>query len=342
MRRFDPRRTRLFLLAALALSILLAASLGSAPLHPAATLRVLMHAAGLPVPPPPEEEQSIILLLRLPRVAAACLVGAALATAGCLLQGLLRNPLADPYVTGTSGGAALGAVLGMLLESRWPMPGLAPAGAFAGALGAILLVLRIATRGGRLPVVTGLLTGFVVGVLLGYTVSLLLVISERLQLSLPRVYSWLLGGLAVAGWEQVGLVALLVLPAVLLSLPLARGLNALSLGEDAAAALGVDVERQKRSVLLLSALLTAAAVSISGLIGFVGLVAPHAMRLLLGPDHRELLPASALAGALGLLLADLLARTLLAPQELPVGIITAMAGAPLFLWLLRRAPAHAA
>lgn len=342
MTALEPRgrlsgRTALGLLsAALLLAVVLAVGVGSVPIAPLHSIQALLGALGLPVGAVPETEKVILFTLRLPRVVAACLVGAALATAGCLLQGLLRNPLADPYVIGTSGGAALGAALGMLLEIRYPLPGIVPAAAFAGALGATGLVLRLASRGGRLPVVSGLLTGFVVSTLLAYTVSLLLMLSERLQLHLPRVYGWLLGSVAVAGWGEVLLMGLLVVGGAALALPLARTLNALSLGEEAAAALGVEVERDKWRVLSLAAVLTAAAVSVSGLIGFVGLVIPHMVRLVVGPDHRALLPCCTAAGALALVIADLVARTVLAPGEIPVGIVTAFLGAPIFLWLLRR------
>jgi iron complex transport system permease protein len=289
-------------------------------------------AAGTP------QEEAILLTLRLPRVLAAALVGAALATAGALFQGLLRNPLADPYVVGTSGGAALGAVVGMLLGTRISVLGfgIVPLAAFGGALGAMALVVQLAGVGGRLPVVTVLLAGFAVSTLMGYTVSLLLFLSDRLQVELPRIYGWLLGGIAVTGWSQLAVVGPLIGLAVLAALGLAHSLNAFSLGEEGAARLGIAVERDKRVILAAGALLTAAAVSVSGLIGFVGLIVPHVIRLVCGPDHRVLLPASALGGASFLVMADLLARSVVPPAELPVGIVTAFLGGPFFLWLLRR------
>lgn len=328
------------LAALLFLSVLLAAAWGSVRLAPENEVRIVLNRLGLarfPATWPPQEE-AILLTLRLPRVLAAALVGAALATAGALFQGLLRNPLADPYVVGTSGGAALGAVVGMLVGSRLPALGfgLVPVMAFAGALGAMVLVVRLAGVGGRLPVVTVLLAGFAVSTLLGYTVSLLLVLSERLRLQLPQVYGWLLGGVSVAGWSELRLVALLIGAAGLAAWSLSRTLNALSLGEEGAVRLGVDVERDKRLILGVGSLLTGAAVSVSGLIGFVGMIVPHVVRLVCGPDHRLLIPAAALTGAMFLVLADLLARTVLAPAELPVGIVTAFLGGPFFLWLLRR------
>jgi iron complex transport system permease protein len=336
-----PRRPRpVLVLATLGVGVgaalLLAAAFGSVSVPLDTVSRILLHRLGVPGPVTWGEEQEVILLtLRLPRAVAAGCVGAALAVAGALFQGLLRNPLADPYVVGTSGGAALGAVLGMLLGARLGFAAV-PACAFAGALLATLLVISLAGTAGRLPVVSVLLAGFVVSSLLAYVVSFLLVISERLQLQLPQVYSWLLGGVAVTGWSQVAVVGPLVCAGLLASAGLARSLNAFSLGEEGAARVGVEVEREKKRILVLGALLSGAAVSLSGLVGFVGLIIPHLVRLLCGPDHRLLLPASALAGAAFLILADLLARTLLAPAELPIGILTAFLGGPFFLWLLRR------
>lgn len=328
-----------FLLVLLLVTIVVATAQGSVAIPPGTVARLLANRLGLahfPVTWGPQIE-TILLTLRLPRVVGAALVGAALATAGALLQGLLRNPLADPYVVGTSGGAAVGAVLGMLVGSHFTLLGfgVVPLGAFLGAIAAMTLVVQLAGVGGRLPVVTVLLAGFAVSTLLGYTVSLMLVLNDRLQVQLPQIYGWLLGGINVTGWTQVAVVAPLVALGVLAATALARTLNAFSLGEDGAARLGIDVERDKKLILVLSSLLTAAAVSIGGLIGFVGLIVPHLVRLLCGPDHRLLLPASALGGALFLALADLLARTALPPAELPVGIVTAFLGGPFFLWLLR-------
>lgn len=328
------------LLGMLALAMVLAAARGqvSIPFHSAAGMILdrLGLLRGRPWWTPQEEE--ILFALRLPRVVGAALVGAALAAAGALFQGLLRNPLADPYVVGTSGGAALGAIAGILVGGSAVTLGFGwvPALAFIGALLAMGLVYRLAQVGGRIPVVTVLLAGFAVSTLLGYTGSLLIVLNDRLQLQRGELYARLLGGVSVTGWLQLAVIAPLVLGTTGASLGLARTLNALTLGEDAATRLGVPVEAHKRWILFAGSLLTAAAVSISGLIGFVGLIVPHTIRLLCGPDHRLLLPASALGGALFLVLADLLARTALPPADLPVGILTAFLGGPFFLWLLRQ------
>ncbi len=286
----------------------------------------------------PQSDETIIFRIRLPRVLAAAIVGAALSVAGVLFQGLLRNPLADPYVIGTSGGAAFGASLGAVLFSHFSILGFGaiPALAFLGAMGTMALVFRFSRVGGRTPVITLLLVGFAVSVVLGYTVSFLLIVNERFELNTRVIYAWLLGGIWIEHWSQLGLIALLVAAGTAGALMLPRGLNALALGEESAQHLGIRVERQKTVVILVGSLLTAAAVSAGGLIGFVGLIVPHFLRLLFGPDHVRLLPLAALGGAAFLVTADMLARVVMPPNELPVGILTAFVGGPAFLLLLRR------
>ncbi len=286
----------------------------------------------------PAAEEVIFFQLRLPRVLAGALVGAALAVAGVLFQGLLRNPLADPYILGTSGGAGLGAAGGGILVTHFTLLGFGPvaACAFVGALGATLAVYSLARVGGRTPATTLILAGVIVSSILVYFLALLLLLNDRLQANLPYLYAWLLGGIAVSGWRQLLVIAPLLAVALALAQGLTPRLNVLALGEDLAQSLGLRLERTKAAIIAVAALLTAAAVSISGLVGFVGLVVPHAVRLVLGGDHRLLLPAAALAGATFLCAADLAARVLLAPTEIPLGIITALAGGPFFLYLLRR------
>jgi iron complex transport system permease protein len=283
-------------------------------------------------------EETIIFQIRLPRVIGGALVGMALATAGALFQGLLRNPMADPYIIGTSAGAALGATIAMLLPINLAFLGfgLVPVAAFGGALATVFLVYNLARVGGKTPIISMLLAGVVVSSFMAAIMALLISMSDRLQLNLHSVYSFLLGHISVTGWEQIAVIAPLVIGGVTCARFLAFHLNALSLGEEGAAYLGVEVERDKILILALGSLLTAAAVSISGLIGFVGLVVPHAVRLSFGPDHRFLLPAAALGGGAFVIIADLLARTIMAPIEIPVGVITAIIGAPFFLYLLRR------
>lgn len=338
------RPAGLFVLSGLAglllLALLAGATVGSVAIDPITVAEMMLNRLGFAhfsTTWRPQDEV-IFFDLRLPRVVGAGLIGLALASAGTLFQGLLRNPLADPYVIGTSGGASLGAVVGILLSKPLTILGfgMVPLSAFLGALGAMVLVYRLARVGGRTPTVTLLLAGFAVSMVLGYSVSLLLIVNDRLQLNLPRIYTWLLGGVAVSNWSQIAVVGPVILVTALAACGLGRSLNALSLGEDGAARLGISVERDKRLIIAAGSLLTAAAVSVSGLIGFVGLVVPHVVRLLCGPDHRLLLPAAALAGASFLVFADLLARVLLSPTELPIGILTAFLGGPYLLYLLRR------
>ena len=283
-------------------------------------------------------DETIIFQIRLPRVVGGALVGAALATAGVLFQGLLRNPLADPYIIGTSAGAALGATIAMILPLNLALLGfgLIPLTAFIGALTSVILVYNLARVGGRTPVISMLLTGFVVSALFVAIIAFMMSIGDRLGLNLRSVFSFLMGHISVTNWNQLAVAAPLVIGGIIAARFFAFHLNAFSLGEEGAAYLGIEVERDKMLILSLGSLLTATAVSISGLVGFVGLVMPHAVRLSLGPDHRLLIPASALAGAIFLVITDLLARTILAPGEIPVGIITALIGAPFFLYLLRR------
>jgi iron complex transport system permease protein len=316
------------LVAALAASLLFAAAFGAVPLRADDLVRMtLNHVAGVGFARTwrPQDE-AIFFDIRLPRVVGAAVVGAALASAGVLFQGLLRNPLADPYALGVSGGAALGGALGFLLSVL----------AFVGALLAMSLVYALARVGGRAPVVTLLLAGFAVSAMMGYAVSLLLIVNDRLQLNLPRVYGWLLGGISVTQWSQLTVALLMLVVALGGGWLLRHSLDALSLGEESAQQLGIAVENDKRLVILLGSVLTGAAVALGGLIGFVGLFAPHVTRVIVGPRHGLLLPAAALVGAAFLVLADLLARSILPPTEIPVGILTAFVGGPFFLWLLRR------
>lgn len=285
----------------------------------------------------------IIWQLRLPLVVGVALVGAALAVAGTLFQAILRNPLADPFLVGTSSGAALGATLAFILpfaatmaySELFPVTSLF---AFLGAMVTIFVVYLLARTGGETPVVTLLLAGVVLNAVLVAVQTILLTLAppgSQLR-GIVAVFNWLSGGVSVVNWSPVLLVGALILPGILLAFFLSGVLDAFGLGEESAAYLGLHVERYKLLLIGLASLITAAAVSISGLIGFVGLVTPHTLRLLLGPRHRLLIPASALGGAIFLVLTNLLARTILAPSVLPDGVLTALVGAPFFLYLLRR------
>jgi iron complex transport system permease protein len=328
------------LLLLLVLSIFLAAGMGAVPVPSREIVCIIFNRIGFVhlARSWPQSDETIILQVRLPRVLAAALVGAALSVAGVLFQGLLRNPLADPYVIGTSGGAAFGASLGTILFTHFSLLGFGtvPTLAFLGALGTMLLVYRLSRVAGRTPVVTLLLAGFAVSVILGYGVSFLLIISQRAEFDLQFIYAWMLGGIWIERWSQLGIISLIVIAGTALAFTLARSVNAFALGEEFAAYLGIHVERQKMAVIGVGCLLTAAAVSAGGLIGFVGLIVPHFLRLLFGPDHVRLLPLAALGGAAFLVMADLLSRVVMPPNELPVGILTAFVGGPAFLFLLRR------
>jgi len=273
---------------------------------------------------------AIVRTIRLPRILLAALVGTALAAAGTVMQGFFRNPMADPSIVGVSSGAAVGAVAAIVLPFALPFGLGLQAAAFLGGLAAGFAVYLIATRDGRTPTATLLLVGVAVQTLLSAVVSTMILFSGK---SMRRVVFWLMGHLKNAGWDEVAVAAVVVPPLVVGLLAYARDLNVLLLGEVDAGALGVEVERSKRALLAISSVLTGAAVAVTGVIGFVGLIVPHGVRLLVGPDHRVLLPTSALAGGSFLVAADTVARS--GTVELPVGVVTAAAGAPFFLYLLR-------
>jgi iron complex transport system permease protein len=277
----------------------------------------------------------IVLRIRLPRVVLAALVGAALAVAGVLFQALLRNPLADPYILGVSGGAALGGILVLAGGSALGLSYAAvPFAAFAGSLVTLALLYAVGGRGGRLDPTTLLLTGVVFNAFASAAIVFAASLAGLVEGA--RIFLWLIGNLSALRGDVTAAVAAFLLVGLACAIPLARGLNLLVLGEESAAQLGVDVGRLRRVILVGTSLMVGAAVAAAGLVGFVGLIVPHVLRLALGPDHRLLVPASALAGAAFLVLCDTAARTLLPGRELPVGAITALAGGPLFLVLLRR------
>jgi iron complex transport system permease protein len=332
----------------LALAMILAGAVGEVPIPPSHAAEIVLNQIQIlhwhvfhfqrswPV-----TDEVILLQLRLPRVAGAALVGLGLAVSGTLFQGLLRNPLADPLLLGTSSGAALGAsiafVVPALFTADWLGFGLIPALAFAGAVLAVALVYSLASRGGQTPVVTLLLAGVAVSAVLTALQTLIITRNDRLGLQISSLYLWLAGGVDVQTWQQVGVILAIMLVGVAAAVALAPVLDAFALGEEMASHLGLSVERSKLAIVGAAALLVAAAVSISGLVGFVGLVAPHVCRIALGPRHRLLVPAAGLAGAIFVVVADLLARTLAAPSEIPLGVVTALVGGPFFLWLLRYA-----
>lgn len=327
-----PRAWPIFLGLGLALlgGLILSAGLGSVAIPPGETLRALV-AGGDPADP----AATVIRRIRLPRAFLAAIVGAALSLAGLGFQAITRNPLADPTVLGVSSGAAFGVTVAVVLGLVGPFshPALAAGFGFAGALVAAVTVYAVARVDGRLPVASLLLAGVIVGLFFSASVMLLTVLLGTAELH--GVVVWLMGSLGPAqGSTLAVLAAALGVGVAVLGRQAAR-LNLLALGEEQALTLGVEGERVKRAVFVAAALITGASVAAAGSIGFVGLIVPHAARLLLGPDNRRLVPASALLGASFLVLADLLARTVAAPTEIPVGVITAFCGTPLFIGLLR-------
>jgi len=316
----------ILLLAGLALlACLLGLALGAVPLSPRAIVAALLS--------PDAPAAAIVRDLRAPRVVLAFVVGGSLGVSGAALQALVRNPLADPYLLGISGGAGVGAVVAIALGlgSAWGVP----AAAFVGGLCAIALVYRLSVVAGRrLDPHILILAGGVVSAFTGAAITAVLTLSPAEQLR--NAFLWLLGGFSAASWRTVLVFIVYALLPHLLLFGAARSLDLLSLGEEPAQSLGLDAPRARRIVYLSTSLLTAASVAVCGVVGFVGLVAPHALRGVLGPLHRRLLPAVFLASGAFLVLADAVARTAARPIELPVGVITALVGVPLFAVLLRR------
>jgi iron complex transport system permease protein len=339
--RFRHRRRQIYsifgLLVLLVVIVVLATTIGSVKIPLGTTAGILMdRIPGVDIIPGwASTLETIILDIRLPRVLLAGLVGAALATAGAAYQGLFRNPLADPYLIGVAQGAALGAVIGFLLPSDWLNLGygLIPLLAFAGAVASTAAVYLLARVGKTLPVTTLILAGVALGALLSSVVSYLVISSHE---QIHNIMFWLMGSFSLSQWSEVWVALPYVLLGVIVILLYARPLNLVQLDEEQAQQLGINVERLKLILLTAATLITAAAVSFVGIIGFVGIIVPHAVRLIWGADHRFLLPLSVLTGAIFLILADLLARTVMAPTEIPIGVITALCGAPFFLYLLRR------
>ncbi|KQI72959.1 iron ABC transporter [Loktanella sp. 5RATIMAR09] len=286
-------------------------------------------------------ERVVLFDIRLPRLVMGVLVGAALAVSGAAMQGLFRNPLADPGIVGVGAGAGLGAILAIVLGALLPVwmidragNHLVPFAAFLGGWGSTILLYRVSTRQGRTSVATMLLAGIALGALAGALSGILVYIADDRQLR--DLTFWGLGSLAGASWAKGMSAAPLILLSLGTAMVLGRGLNGLALGEATAAHIGINVQRMKSTAILAVAGATGAAVAVSGGIGFIGIVVPHLLRLASGPDHRTLLLNSALLGATLLILADVIARVVIAPAELPIGIVTAVLGAPVFLWILLR------
>ncbi len=316
---------------------MLAATLyGTVPVPPLTVINVIAYNLGLHFVGNHFSaiDASLIWSIRFPRVCAAATVGCALAVAGTLFQGVLRNPLADPYVIGTSAGAQLGVAIALALPYEFVIFGFGSiqAAAFIGALCTVFTVYLLARTGGRTPVVTLLLAGFVVSSFLISATSFIMIASNRIN----QITMWTMGGIDISRYQQLEFTIPCVILGTLCALLMAPWLDVILLGEEQAAHLGMRVERFKVLAILLASLLTGLAVALAGVIAFVGLIVPHAARLAYGPSHRVLVPTAALGGAFFVVLVDLVSRTIIAPTEIPLGIMTAVLGAPFFLHLLRR------
>ncbi len=317
--------------------IVVAISIGSTKIPLATTFNIMLSKIPFVSIVPTWEGpiETAILNIRMPRAILAGITGAALAVAGATYQGLFRNPLADPYLIGVSQGAALGAVIGFLIPmggSGWGL-NIVPVFAFLGGLSAVFLVYSFGKVGKTLPMTTLILAGVALGAFLSAVTSYLLITSGE---SLHGISSWLMGGFSSPKWNQVWVTLPFSTVGALFICLYGRPLNVMQFDEEQAQQLGINVEKTKRVLLVAATLITAAAVSFGGIIGFVGIIIPHAVRLIWGPDFRFLLPLSMVCGSIFLVIADLLARIVLSPMEIPLGIVTAFFGAPFFLYLLRR------
>lgn len=318
-----------YLLIGLLLTVLASISIGPVYIPPSEILEIFAHELGLDTAFS-EAHMKILLQVRLPRAILGALVGAALSIAGVIVQGLFRNPLADPYVLGVSSGSAFGAALTLTFLPAFIGVYTTPLAAFLGGLLAISLVYGILRLCGRFTANALLLAGVAVSYLFSAMLSAVIWISSR---DSHKILLWIMGGLWGADWLKVKIASPIILPCAFIAFTYSRDLNALLLGEELAQSLGVNVNMLEKLLPTLAALITSAAVSFSGAIGFIGLMMPHIMRLIVGPDHRILIPSSALAGGIFLMWADVLARYLM---EIPIGVITAMAGTPFFIYLMRR------
>lgn len=324
----------------LVLAAIAAVVIGSTSLEWSMVLRVLaaktLPVTWLDLPAITRADEAIVWHIRLPRVLVAGIVGGGLATAGAMMQSLFRNPLAEPTLTGVGPGAVFGAVAAFV--TGWGATSVVtlPLASIAAALVALFLVYGIATRGGSTPITTLLLTGIAVGAFLTAMSSLLISINIVTWQVAQEIVFWMMGGLDSRTWAHVWISGPFVLVGFCAALAQSRTLDLLLLGEETAVSLGVDIEPAKRLLVTTAAILTGASVAVAGLVGFVGLIVPHGVRLLLGPAHRTLLPASALAGATFVILCDLAARTVRPPAEIRLGVVTALCGAPVFLMLMIR------
>ena len=318
----------------LVLSVTLAVTIGPVHISPVTVWKIIFaHVFGLAQGDWSTGQDNIVWLIRLPRVLLAGVVGAGLAVVGVAMQATVRNPLADPYILGTSSGASVGAVAVVILGYNFFEPYSLSVTAFLGALTSFFLVFLLAQTGGRVSPTRLILAGVATAYILSAVTSLILFLGDARAIRV--VLFWMLGTFSGANWDFLSLPTAAVIAGTGFLVLKGRSMNALLAGEETATSLGVDTQHFRRQLLVVTALLTGVMVAVAGAIGFVGLMMPHIVRLVLGPDHRKVLPASALAGGIFLIWVDVGARTVVQPQELPVSVITALVGAPFFLWLLR-------
>ena len=314
---------------------ILAAAVGPYTIPPSHSVEILLEQVGFGESSAPQTEQAIIETIRLPRILLALTVGAALGVSGAVMQGLFRNPMADPGIIGVSTGGALGAVVAIALGLQTVFALALPGLAFVGAAAALALVYVVASLGGRFSMAALLLAGVALSAFMAAIISAIILFTADLQAQREMLF-WLAGGLGASTWTDIRISAPLVLLGIVVAVLLSRDLNLLMVSEDEANALGVRVVLTRNSLLLAASLITGTAVAFSGAIAFVGLIAPHTLRLIIGADHRALIPLSAIGGGIFLLAADTLARVAIAPAEIPVGVVTALVGAPFFVLLLAR------
>ncbi|WIV13874.1 iron chelate uptake ABC transporter family permease subunit [Proteiniborus sp. MB09-C3] len=324
----------------LILSIIVFSTVGSANIKTTDTFRIVLSKIPLigkqiDISDMPKSYQTIILNVRIPRVLIGVIVGAALAGVGAVFQGMFKNPMADPYVIGISSGAALGAGLVIISGITWTALGMSSIsiGAFIGAISSTFLVYWISKVKNKVPVTILLLSGVAVGQFLTAILSFLMVIYTK---DMSKIIYWTLGSFSGKGWEHLASVSIPMILSMIIINFFSRELNIMLLGEESAQNLGINVEKTKIIILIICSFIISIAVSVSGIIGFVGLIIPHIVRLIVGPDHRILIPTSMLVGGIFMIFADTLARTIISPTEIPVGIITALFGGPFFIYLLRK------
>ena len=333
-------KTIIILAGILILLVILAASIGAARVNIGETVRIIgsfIPGVSNLIDQSSLDPKALVVIsqIRLPRIFMALVVGIALASAGVIFQGLFRNPMADPFVIGVSAGGAFGAAVALFFSSSFILLNISLTTVFAliGALGTTFLVYSIASSRGRVSVVTLLLSGIALSAMLSAMTSLVMIFKAN---DLARIVFWLMGGLTAASWQKLYIITPIIILLVIVSGFYMRDLNIISMGDERAMQMGVQTEKVKKTLLVLASIIAALAVSVSGVIGFVGLITPHILRLIVGPDHKILFPASALAGGIVLLISDTIARTVLMPREIPVGIITSIVGVPFFLYLLVR------